>query len=159
MSYMINIKSKLYPQDYNKETGTLAIKLPTNNTLNKSSNNLFNMSYTTEEQAVSNYINLLLTKKGERYMQPEFGVGLPWFLFENNTGLTTEQIETEIEIQSSIWLPYIIINNLIIKEEYSQTTDINGLMIQISFSVTEQGANREITIFKSNDLVMDIEVN
>ena len=159
MSYMINIKSKLYPQDYNKEMGTLAIKLPTNSTLKQSSDNLFNMSYTTEDQAVSNYINLLMTKKGERYMQPEYGVGLPWYLFENNTGATADLIQTEIEIQTSTWLPYINVNTITVSEEYSQTTDINGLMINISFSVTENGANREITIFKTNDLIVNIEVN
>jgi len=42
--YMINIKSKSYPQDYNKNTSTLAIKLPANSTFKNSSDDLFNMS-------------------------------------------------------------------------------------------------------------------
>ena len=34
---------------------------------------LFSLSYTTEEQSISNLKNLLLTRKGERLFQPEFG--------------------------------------------------------------------------------------
>lgn len=157
--YMINIKSKSYPQDYNKNTSTLAIKLPANSTFKNSSDDLFNMSYTTEEQSISNFINLLLTKQGERFMQPMFGVGLPWYLFENNIGDLKSEIENEINIQAGIWLPYINIININIVEDYSKVNDVNGFLITITFSVTEEGANREITIFKSNDLLLNVEVN
>ena len=67
---MANYKS--YPPDTTK--GTLGIKLPMNS---KTGRGVFNMSYNTEDQSVSNFVNLLMTRQGERYMQPEFGVGLP----------------------------------------------------------------------------------
>ena len=70
---------KYYPEDRSRYSGTLAVKLPMNGSKKGS---FFNMSHTTEEQAVSNYINLLLTRKGERLMQPQFGIGIQDYLFD-----------------------------------------------------------------------------
>ena len=47
-------------------------------------NNAFNQAFTTIEQAKSNIKNLLLTNRGERVMQPEFGSGLRELLFNFN---------------------------------------------------------------------------
>ena len=46
---------------------------------------IFSSTFTTEEQALSNLKNLLLTRKGERPFQPLFGTDIPSFLFENIT--------------------------------------------------------------------------
>ena len=47
-------------------------------------NTAFNQTFTTNEQIKSNVKNLLLTKKGERVMQPNFGSGLQELLFDFN---------------------------------------------------------------------------
>ena len=140
---------KYYPEDI-KDYGTLAIKLPMNGT--GQSDGIFNLSRTTEEQAVSNYINLLLTRKGERYMQPTFGVGLPLKLFEQNTDILQIEIEAEIRNQAAYWLPYIINDSIIVRT----ARDIPGLagdpenaiQIIITFRVGEYGANQVITLFQ-----------
>ena len=46
--------------------------------------NLFDLSYSTEDQAISNFKNLILTRQGERIMQPLFGTKLQDSLFEQN---------------------------------------------------------------------------
>lgn len=147
----IHILSKIYPEDI-KTQSSLAIMLPMNaNASGK--DGLFNVSYTTEQQAISNYINVLLTRKGERYMQPEFGVGLYWWLFEPNTKLIQVTLEDEIEHQADLWLPYII-NDLITVTDPDESIDNTGTTIQITikFRVTEHGANRTITIFGEGDI-------
>jgi hypothetical protein len=48
---------------------------------------LFTSTYTTQQQALSNLKNLLLTAKGERVNQPKFGTDLIRLLFEPNTDL------------------------------------------------------------------------
>ena len=116
------------------------------------------MSRTTEEQAVTNYINLLLTKRGERYMQPSYGIGLPYRLFEPNTAQLRQLIKLEIEQQSAIWLPYIINHNIEVQDGIdilgmNPTDAENGIRILIEFSVTEKGANRQITVFQDNGKV------
>ena len=37
---------------------------------------VFESSYTTQQAVISNLKNLILTTKGERYMQPEFGTSI-----------------------------------------------------------------------------------
>jgi phage baseplate assembly protein W len=52
--------------------------------INRSSNSngIFATNYTTLTQAKDNLKNLILTKKGERLMQPEFGCDIWLVLFE-----------------------------------------------------------------------------
>jgi len=141
---------KYYPED--DLNNTLGILLPMNGRPDRASDGFFAMSKTTEEQAVSNYINLLLTKKGERYMQPEFGIGIQFYLFEQNVDSLRLGLESEIYRQASIWLPHIINHNI----EVRPKADVpglagdpeNALQIVITFSVTEAGANKTITLFQ-----------
>ena len=144
---------KYYPEDFNRGSGAIGVKLPMNNRTVNSYGGLFELSYTTEEQAISNYINLLLTKPGERYMQPSFGVGLQLKLFEQIDEGVLNDIELEIRQQTQYWLPYIIVKNVVVSNE----TELSGLglgdelentvTINITFSVTESGANKTISIF------------
>lgn len=140
---------KYYPED---DTGFVGIKFPMNGRGRNTSDGFFNMSRTTEEQAVSNYINLLLTRPGERYMQPDFGIGIQKYLFEQNTGGNRKLIEAEIRRQAAFWLPYIFNKNI----EVTTGKDLPGLAadpenaihIVITFSVTEFGANQTIILFE-----------
>ena len=158
MAGRILIKNKLYPEDYNNETGALAIKLPMNNSRTKNQSAVFNQSYTTEDQAVSNFINLLLTKDGERFMQPNFGVGLYYYVFEQNVSALNSILETKIRDQVAIWLPYISINDIRISNMNNKLQDENSLNIEINFSVAQTGANRTITIFTTAEQNFNIEV-
>jgi len=155
------INIKYYPEDNNKDSGTLGIKLPMN-AINKKSGGTFNMSRTTEEQSVSNFINLLLTKSGERYMQPLFGIGLQYRIFENNTSDLRSLISRDIHQQTKYWLPYIIINKVDIGDgsdlENLNSDSENAIHINIQFKVTEQGANRAITIFRRGSII-DVSVD
>ena len=77
---------------------------------------LFGQTETTLEQAGNNIKNLLLTSKGERVMQPEFGSDLRDLLFEQYTEDLTDRIKDAIEEAMSTWLPYIVISNVDVTE-------------------------------------------
>ena len=79
---------------------------------NRGSSGLFSQSETTLEQAGSNIKNLLLTAKGERVMQPDFGSRLRDLLFEQYTEDLEERIAEEIQEAMSTWLPYIVISSV-----------------------------------------------
>ena len=141
---------KYYPEDNRIGEGTLGIKLP----MNGSARGFFNMSRTTEEQAISNYINLLLTKKGERYMQPEFGIGIQFYLFEPNTEGLRLKLESEIRTQCAFWLPYIQNHSIDVRPRsdipgMNASDAENSIQIVITFSVTELGANQQIIVFQN----------
>jgi hypothetical protein len=50
-----------------------------------SSRAVFNSTYTTQDALKSNLINFLLTNKGERFLNPNFGADLRALLFEQMT--------------------------------------------------------------------------
>ena len=93
---------------------------------------LFGTTENTLEQAGYNIKNLLLTAKGERVMQPDFGSRLRELLFEQYTEDLTERIREEIAEAMSTWLPYIVISKVdIIQDE----TNPNQTKIDLDFSL------------------------
>ena len=103
---------------------------------------LFKLSYTTEEQAISNLKNLILTRKGERPFQPQFGSDVYSLLFEQISETLSSDLEDSLRADIKFWLPYIIIDevNVITLE------DSNRVEISLKVRVTENGANTQITI-------------
>jgi len=97
-------------------------------------NTAFNQSFTTAEQVKSNIKNLLLTKKGERVVQPEFGSGLQSLLFEFNDGELSEKIENTITQALEQWLPYVTAESIDI-EQTNDNKDRNLVNVSISFSI------------------------
>tara|TARA_R110001606_G_scaffold339527_1_gene487628 strand:+ start:438 stop:875 length:438 start_codon:yes stop_codon:yes gene_type:complete len=124
------------PLDLNKDVA-VGITLP----FGKSSG-LFNLSYTTEEQSISNLKNLLLTRKGERVFQPNFGSNIPSLLFEQMNSSLEVDLEQSLRDDIGFWLPYILIDDILIQPDF----DRNLVRIELSFRVTEQGANTQIII-------------
>lgn len=117
----------------------------------------FKLSYSTEEQAITNLVNLLLTRKGERPMQPTFGSLIPDFLFEPNTQENRTELELSVEDDVAYWLPYILVQRIdVVSREdrnIGQYDSGHNVIIEIEFKVTEIGANRTISIFTSEERI------
>jgi phage baseplate assembly protein W len=113
--------------------------------INKSSNQggMFAVNYTTLTQAKDNITNLLMTKKGERVSQPEFGCDIWKVLFEPIVdGDIDDKIETSIIDSVSKWLPYITIDEIIV--DYNDIDkDNNRIDVEINFSLTSNPNLRE----------------
>jgi phage baseplate assembly protein W len=107
---------------------------------------MFKLSYTTEEQAISNLKNLLLTRKGERPFQPLFGSDVYSILFENIESDLDSRLEETLSEDINFWLPYILLQNV----EVNSEPDFNKINIKISFRVTEQGSNQTIVLEVDN---------
>lgn len=114
---------------------------------------LFQLSYTTEQQAVSNLKSLLLTRKGERLFQPNFGSDVYSLMFENINSDLSSQLDESLREDIEYWLPYIIIDDIHIEV----IEDRNYVRIELSFRVTEQGANQQIILFIDNAGTTTIE--
>ena len=74
--------------------------------------NIFNGTESFKEQVKSNLINVLLTKAGERVNEPNFGVGLKNYLFENN--IDTDNLNQIIHDQIQIYIPQITLKETIV---------------------------------------------
>jgi phage baseplate assembly protein W len=93
---------------------------------------LFGTTENTLEQSGHNIKNLLLTAKGERVMQPDFGSNLRTLLFEQYTEDLTDRIKEEIQEAMSTWLPYIVISSVSIIED---ETNPNQTKVDLDFSL------------------------
>ena len=65
--------------------------------------------------ARQNLKTLILTCPGERMMDPDFGVGMRNYLFQQNTQHTYDQIADRIVSQVKIYMNYISIDDIIFK--------------------------------------------
>jgi len=102
---------------------------------NPSTDGIFATNYTTLSQAKDNIKNLLLTQKGERLMQPEFGCDIWRVIFEQSVdGDIDFLIENAIIDAVNIWLPYLNINQIIIDNDDEQK-DNNRIGLEINFSL------------------------
>ena len=111
------------------------------------SGNLFELSYSTEEQAISNLKNLILTRPGERILQPLFGTELQNALFEQNDDILKERIQISISEAVEFWLPYIGINELNIQTVIAVdgTREEHGITISMKVSVNDIPSETPIT--------------
>jgi phage baseplate assembly protein W len=97
-------------------------------------NTAFNQSFQTIEQVRTNIKSLLLTKRRERVMQPFLGSGLTELLFEQNDEELEERIENTIVQSLQSWLPYVVIDTIII-EQSNELKDRNRVEVSITFRI------------------------
>ena len=99
------------------------------------SNGIFATNYTTLTQAKDNLKNLILTHKGERLMQPEFGCDVWRLLFEPiSPDIIEQRIESAILDAVSIWLPYLSIDEIIFDYDENDI-DNHTISLDLKFSL------------------------
>jgi len=108
INYRRNIKINPVDLPENEEVA-VGIIFPFNNS------GVFFQSYTTKEQVKSNLINLLLTDRGERVNELEFGVGIKRLIFEQDV----DQSELKLRIEGGIdqYIPEIELMDLQINKD------------------------------------------
>ena len=126
---------RIDPRDLDKNKA-VGISLPFN------AGGVFRSKYATKDQIKSNLINLLLTYKGERIENPEFGADLPRLIFEQITPETFEKIQNQIIDSVTTYIPEIELTNI----EINPDTDYNILYINISYIIKLSGTKDNIII-------------
>ena len=105
-----------------------------------------------EEAVKQDFMILLLTEPGERTMDPEFGVGLKKFLFENLTYGTLGSIEDRIRKQVLKYMSFLKLENIEFSSALNTSKDAlvtdmdeNRISISITYSFG-YGIVDEITV-------------
>jgi len=98
-------------------------------------NGFFRQTKTIQQQVKSNIKNLLLTSKGERVFQPDFGCDLKNIIFEQIDIQSLDNVDESIRVALDTWLPYVSINDLIIVQNESNPNEIT---ISLEYSTTLQ---------------------
>jgi len=116
---------KINTLDINKNKG-IGISIPFDPV------NIFNITYSTKDQIKSNLINFLLTNKGERVFNVNFGANLRYMVFDQMNNL--EETRQSLSDKIRIYFPTITINSLTIDPDYNN----NVISIKLNYTVNTQ---------------------
>ena len=130
MAYELSKKVVIDTEEFNDFA--VGLSLP----LKNGDGGFFEQNFTTFEQARSNLKNLLLTKRGERVLQPNFGSGLQDLLFEPIDEEFEAKLVDTITESVSTWLPYINIEDINV-DMNNENKDNNRVGVEIKFKVGE----------------------
>ena len=129
---IINQSRRINPLDINRNV-TIGVAFPLDEV------NIFKGTETVREQVKSNLINLLLTEKGERVNEPNFGVGLKKILFEQQ--LNREELEEKINFQINFYIPEI----QLITAEVGEIDDDHRVYLTIAYKFKTDGSTDALT--------------
>jgi phage baseplate assembly protein W len=98
-----------------------------------------------DKQAIkADLLHLILTRRGQRLYNPDFGTDLLRFIFEPNDALTEEGIKDEIRTVVKRFLPNLKLDDIIIaaspESEYAA-------VVTISYTITDD-------VFSSSELIV-----
>ena len=107
----------------------LSPKLP----VQKDSVDGFALNKTYKDAIQQNLKNLVLTSPGERIMDPDFGVGMRRFLFEQNVIEAYELIEERVESQVETYMPFVEITQILFStgaslDEFEQRRKVGNVL-------------------------------
>ena len=135
----VELGSKIVKDTQSFNDYAIGISLPIQIT-----NTAFEQTFQTSEQVKSNIKNLLLTKKGERILQPEFGSGLQSLLFEPNVDDFESRIEDTINESLEQWLPYVTAEEIDI-DASDTLRDNNRINVSVKFRIGDSTDLNEVT--------------
>lgn len=128
---------------------SINIKFPLSD--DKVTNGLFEMNDTSKDALTSNLVLLLLTERGERYYEPEYGINIRKYLFEPNDGFTHSDIEQEIRENVKKFIPQLTIDKVTInKKDFDDEVNDNQINFVVDFTYSEdvfsESGRLELTI-------------
>jgi phage baseplate assembly protein W len=133
MAYVSN--KGVDPRDLRKNTA-IGVQLPFN------APGVFYSVFSTKEQIKYNVINLLLTSKGERVENPNFGTLLRNQLFNQIDTANFQDIENSIVDSIDQYIPEI----RVVKIEFLPNTDTNTINIKLFYQILISGETDTIIV-------------
>ena len=114
----------------------------------------FASTSTTIEAVKNNIRNLLQTEEGERFFQPNLGLGLKRLLFEHITDENLFSVQNAILDKFEFWLPFVEVRDIQVLSR-DNTTDIgaNEIRVKIDFNIKQDPNTLDsITLDFSSDV-------
>jgi phage baseplate assembly protein W len=112
----------------------------------KDSKKGFFLDLTSESNAAikADLMHLILTRKGQRLYNPDFGTDLLKFIFEPEDGMTLGAIKQEITTVVKKYLPKLQIKEIVVEESAESEY---AAVVRIDYTITDD-------VFTSTDFVI-----
>ena len=104
-------------------------------------NTFFATTKVSKNAYASNLLFLVLTQKGERYYNPNFGTNLLKYIFEQNDYLSALDVENEIKETVAKYIPSLTIEEVEFNWNYDDEGNPisdNQLSVKIKFTYNEE---------------------
>lgn len=99
----------------------------------------------TDAKAIkSDLMHLILTRKGERLYNPEFGSDLLKFIFEPNDGRTLSEIKLDIQNTVKRYIPNLNVDNVSVEQSEESEYSVS---VRIDYTITDD-------VFKEVDFII-----
>ena len=99
----------------------------------------------TDQQAIkSDLMHLILTRKGQRLYNPDFGTDLLRYIFEPEDSLTLSDIKSEITTVVKKYLPKLQISEITVDQS---TESEYAAVVTINYTITDD-------VFTTSDIVI-----
>ena len=122
----------------------ISVKLPL--TYN-SSDGPYTLNKKTKEAVRQNFKNLVLTAPGERVMDPQFGVGIRNFLFEQMNDPLFSRISERIRTQVQAYMPFVFVEHITFDSmETKEGIGPNELQVTIQYNILPLDAEDTLSI-------------
>ena len=105
-------------------------------------NAVFVPTYQTRDQIKANLVNYLLTNRGERVFNPNFGADLRNLLFENILDTTTEDLRERIQNGISLYFPEVQVRQII----FDNIPDTNTINFTLTYEIVLFGIEESVNI-------------
>ena len=114
----------------------------------------FATTSTTIEAVKNNIRNLLQTEEGERFFQPNLGLGLRSLLFEHITSENLITVQDAILDKMELWLPFVEVRDIqVLSTDDSTDVGVNEIRIKISFNIKQDPNTLDsVTLNFSSDI-------
>ena len=127
--------TRVDPLDLNKNIA-IGVGLPFNRP------GVFKSTFSTRDQTKSNIVNLLLTNKGERIMNPEFGADISYLLFEGMTDSNIANIQDKVTTAINNYIPQIIVDSVDVVYDQTYYT----INITINYRSIVSGTSDQVNV-------------
>lgn len=108
----------------------------------------YRLNKTISEIAAQNLKMLLLTIPGERIMQPDYGVGLSKYIFENAQASLSSDIIGTINTQVNKYLSYLSLTDIRVTRLQGSE---NSLVVSVSYRVPNISQVQELNLVVNTD--------
>ena len=126
-----DISRKPYIQD-NDDKVKIGIDLPIRR--GDDLDGFFASTSTTIEAVKNNIRNLLQTEEGERFFQPNLGIGLRKLLFEHISNNNLITIQDNILDKLEFWLPFVEVRDIqVLSRDNKTDIGTNEIVVKILF--------------------------
>ena len=114
----------------------------------------FATTSTTIEAVKNNIRNLLQTEEGERFFQPNLGIGLRKLLFEHITESNLIGVQDAILDKFEFWLPFVEVRDIqVLNRENTTDIGVNEIRIKILFNIKQDPNTLDsVTLNFSSDI-------